>query len=90
MYTVESDDQALEQAAALPSEALPSFAELMTLLEIGPWGGKPYNMERAPEGNLRTHVFGPHREGLVMYLILEDQRRVVVLRVLWTGEDAPA
>ena len=34
MYSVESEHHALEQIAALPAEALPSYAELMTVLEI--------------------------------------------------------
>jgi hypothetical protein len=32
---------------------------------------------------MRTHAFGDHSTGLVIYLILEQQRRVIVLRVLW-------
>jgi hypothetical protein len=34
---------------------------------------------------MRTHVFGKHDQGLATYLILDDQRRVIVLRVLWMG-----
>jgi hypothetical protein len=34
---------------------------------------------------MRTHAFGKHDQGLVIHLILDDQRRVVVLRVLWAG-----
>jgi hypothetical protein len=34
---------------------------------------------------MRTHALGEHGQGLVIYVILDDQRRVVVLRVLWTG-----
>jgi hypothetical protein len=34
---------------------------------------------------MRSHAFGEHGEGLVIYVILDDQRRVVVLRVLWAG-----
>lgn len=82
MYSVESEDVALDQVAALPAEALPFYAELMTVLETAPWSGEAYNRQR-PDGNMRTHVFGKHGEGLVNYLILDDQRRVVVLRVLW-------
>lgn len=36
---------------------------------------------------MRTHPFGEHGDGLAIYLILEQQRLVVVLRVLWIGED---
>jgi hypothetical protein len=84
VYSVEWEQPAREQAEALPAGALPSYAELVTLLEIGPWSGEPYNSER-PDASIRTHVFGGHAEGLVIYLILDDQRRVVVLRVIWAG-----
>jgi len=39
VYSVESEQQALEQVAALPAEALAFYAELMTLLETTPWSG---------------------------------------------------
>lgn len=84
MYSVESEEQALEQVAALPAEALPYYAELMMVLETAPWSGEAYDRQR-PDANMRTHVFGKHDQGLVIYLILDDQRRVVVLRVLWAG-----
>ncbi|EOD60837.1 hypothetical protein H480_40595 [Amycolatopsis vancoresmycina DSM 44592] len=34
---------------------------------------------------MRNLAFGPHGEGLLTYLILEEQNRVDLLRVLWTG-----
>jgi len=37
VYSVESEQHALEQVAALPAEALPRYAELMTVLETAPW-----------------------------------------------------
>lgn len=82
MYTVETDDQSKQQIAALPSEALPAFAELRTLLEVSPWSGDPYHGQN-PDAALRTLSFGG--AGMVTYLILEDQRRVDVLIVLWAG-----
>jgi hypothetical protein len=84
VYSVESEPQALEQIAALPTEALPFYAELTALLETAPWSGEAYNMQR-PDANMRTHVFGKHDQGLATYLILDDQRRVIVLRVFWIG-----
>jgi hypothetical protein len=30
-------------------------------------------------------AFGKYDHGMVIYLILDDQRRVIVLRVLWAG-----
>ena len=83
MYSVESEQHALEQVAALPAEALPRYAELMTVLETAPWGGEAYDRQRP--GNMRTCLFGQHDQGMAIYLILDDQRRVVVLRVLWAG-----
>jgi hypothetical protein len=32
---------------------------------------------------MRTIRFGPHSAGTIVYLILEDQRRVDILVVLW-------
>lgn len=82
MYSVESYPDALEQVAVLPVDALSSYAEVMALLEVAPWSGEAYNRQR-PDANMRTHAFGKQGEGVVIYMVLEDQRRVVVLRVLW-------
>jgi hypothetical protein len=71
VYSVESEHHALQQVAALPAEALSYDAELMTVLEIAPWGGEAYDRQR-PDGNMRTYVFGKHDQGMVIYLILED------------------
>ena len=84
MYSVETEQDALKQVAALPADALASYAEIMALLEVAPWSGDAYNRER-PDANMRAHGFGEQGEGLVIYLILEDQRRVIVLRAIWVG-----
>ncbi|MGH3736507.1 MAG: hypothetical protein ACRDT6_12955 [Micromonosporaceae bacterium] len=84
MYSIEIEQEATGQLAALPAEALPSCAELVAMLELTPWSGVAYNQQR-PDAPMRTHAFGPQGEGLITYLILDDQRRVVVLRVLWAG-----
>jgi hypothetical protein len=68
MYSVESEQQALEQVAALPAEALIFYAELMTLLETAPWGGESYDRQR-PDANMRTHGFGKHDQGLVQHRV---------------------
>lgn len=82
MYSVETDPEAVEQLSALPAEALSSYAEVVTLLEVAPWSGDAYNRQR-PDANMRTHVFGKDGEGVVIYMVLEDQRRVIVLRILY-------
>ncbi len=82
MYTVETDGQAKHQVDALPAEALAAYAELRVVLETAPWSGRPYHRDN-PQGAVRARSFGTH--GMVVYLILEDQRRVDVLLVQWVG-----
>jgi hypothetical protein len=84
MYRVDTDALAEQQVEALPPSALPAFAELRTLLEVDPWAGNSIN-SRNPDAAVRNHVFGEHHEGVVTYLILDDQRRVDLLSVLWLG-----
>jgi hypothetical protein len=84
VYLVETDEQAQKQIDALPAHVLGHYAELRTLLEVGPWSGESVN-RRNPEAEVRFLLFGPSREGMVTYLILEDQRRVDVLQVVWIG-----
>ena len=84
MYELETDPEAVGDLQGLPASALVPYAEALALLEVTPWSGEAYNRQR-PDGNMRVVPFGPSREGLVVYLILEDQRRVAVLRVMWLG-----
>ncbi len=85
MYAVETDHDAIPDIAALPVVAFEPYAEVVALLELAPWSGAAYNRNH-PDAAMRTLVFGSAGEGLVVYLVLEDQRRVVVLRVLWIPE----
>lgn len=82
MYTVATDEQTNEQIAALPSAALAAFAEARTLLELHLWSPDSINGGN-PEGPVRVLAFG--YAGMIIYLILEDQRRVDLLEVLWAG-----
>lgn len=82
MYRVTTDQQSQSQIDALPPEALSPFAEARTMLEVAPWGGDPLN-DDTPDGPVRTLAFGPAHQGLLTYLILEHQRRVDLLDVLW-------
>lgn len=84
MYSVDTDEFVQEQIDALPSHALAAYAELRTLLEVGPWTGDSINQQK-PDAEVRTLTFGRHHEGMATYLILEDQRRVHVLDVVWVG-----
>jgi hypothetical protein len=81
-YRLDIDPVAQAQIRALPSAALVALAEVMSMLELTPWAGRPIN-EGNPDGNVRVLPFGT--AALITYLILEDQRRVDVLEVLWVG-----
>lgn len=82
MYEVTTDEQSRHQIDALPAEALASFAEARAALELAPWNGAPYHRNR-PESPMRALTFGPNGEGDIVYLVLEDRRRVDLLVVLW-------
>ncbi|GAA3604461.1 hypothetical protein GCM10022223_20120 [Kineosporia mesophila] len=82
MYAVELLPEMREQLEDLSVSAVASFTEVLVMLEVGPWSGDSLNRER-PENNMRSVAFGPERQGLVVYLILEDQRRVIPLSLTW-------
>jgi hypothetical protein len=67
-----------DQVQALPTAALLPFAETITVLEVAPWTGRPFN-RRHPGGAVRTLPFAA--AGLITYLILEGQRIVEILDV---------
>jgi hypothetical protein len=54
------------------------------MLELTPWNGEPYNASNL-DAAMRQLAFGPDGRGIVIYLVLEEQRRVDVLRVHWFG-----
>ncbi|MET8381509.1 hypothetical protein ABZV14_00725 [Streptosporangium canum] len=80
MYQITLDPLAEEQIAAIPVEALRPLAELLTLLEVAPWSGQPYNPAN-PKANMLTHAFG--ERGLATYVVLDEQREVYLIRVEW-------
>ena len=84
MYRVTTDEQSQPQIDALPADALAFFAEARVGLEVTPWSGDSLNAAN-PDAGVRTLTFGPTGQGLITYLILDDQRRVDILDVLWIG-----
>jgi hypothetical protein len=63
-----------------PDDALADYAQVLGVLELVPWNGAPLRDDN-PDCAVRTLPFG--RAGLVTYLILDDQRRVDVLNIVW-------
>ena len=82
MYRIVLDEETEAQIEALPYEALAPLAELLDVLSLTPWNGDPLN-DASPDAPLRSWAFG--RAGLLTYLILEDQQRVDLIRVVWVG-----
>lgn len=76
-------DEARAVAAALPLETKKILAELLGLLEIEPYTGDLY---RPPDSDLRTAVIADGRL-LVIWLVLDDQDQVEVVRIIWSGND---
>ena len=83
MYHVTIDEHTQQQLDALPVEGQQSWRELRATLEVAPWNGEPLYPDN-PKGML-TWQFGPHREGLAYYLVVEHDRQVAVLEVQWFG-----
>jgi hypothetical protein len=82
VYRIVTDAQTSEQISALPDEALEEFARVLAVLELVPWNGHPMH-ENNPDGPVRTMPLG--RIGMIAYLILEDQQRVDLVKILWAG-----
>ena len=82
MYTYDAVPDAVAQVDELPVAALAEYAELIAFLELTPSEGAPYREDK-PDGNMRIMPFGKRAEGMAVYVILEDERRVVVVSVTW-------
>jgi hypothetical protein len=56
-----------EQVAALPTEALVSYAEVLEVLQLTPWNGRPPHPAN-PDAPVRRWAFGPGQAGhIVLY-----------------------
>jgi hypothetical protein len=74
-------DEVRATVATLPVEALLPLQATWSFLELTPWAGPPWRALN-PDGAVRFVVFGDGH-GTIVYLILEDQRIVDVLEILW-------
>lgn len=79
--------ETLEQWHGWSRAAQRAFDELKTTLELNPQGGRPAQAAY-PDRPSRMMAFGPHKEGLAGYVVIdrEDRRVVVVVEVMWLGD----
>jgi hypothetical protein len=85
VYVVRSSDEVDEQVAHLPPDAAARFAELRTALELDPWSGDPY-VRANPQAPMRSRDFETTSgDGFVVYLVLERDRIVDLIQVVWYG-----
>ncbi len=82
MYRVIIDPEVVDQIDALPVAVLIEYARVHDVLEVAPWNGPSHNKD-SPDAGVRRWLFGPGGAGQVIYLVLERDREVHVLQVLW-------
>jgi hypothetical protein len=58
------------------------YASALDALAAAPWDGAPHNSSN-PGAEVRRWLFGPLGVGQVLYLVLEREREIHVLRVVW-------
>lgn len=83
MYHVVTDDEVNAQVAAMPDDLLAHYAQVLDLLELAPWSSEPYT-DAKPDGVMRRLPFGPPgRTAQAIFLILDRDLRVEIVRVVW-------
>jgi hypothetical protein len=83
MYDLTTDERSQPQIDALPAAGLVPFAEVRAALEVAPWSTGESLNDEYPEAPVRSVVFGTEGQGMLTYLVLEQQRRVDILDVTW-------
>lgn len=82
MYRVVTYPEASDQIDELPPHLLGDYARAVDAVAAAPWEGAPHNANN-PDAEVRRWLFGPLGVGQVLYLVLEREREVHVLRVVW-------
>lgn len=83
-YTIEVHPEAQAAIEALPPRGLHALVEVFALLELSPWTGPSVNPLANPDAPLRNLPFGA-ANGMVTYLVLEREREVHIVSLLWAG-----
>jgi hypothetical protein len=81
MASVKIPPEVAEALERVPIEALASYAELLTALELDRWFID--SRGDAPPGNMRTRAFGT--AGMLTYFVLEETREVVLVQLVWAS-----
>lgn len=81
-YRVERSPKVQAQLATMPRVAQLAFEDLCERLAVDPWDCEPVN-RRNPMGNLRQTVFGDRGQGMALLLIIDREKRVVVVDSVW-------
>ena len=58
MYRIVPDIAVSEQVAALSAEALVGYVEVLEVLQLTPWNGRPQHVAN-PDAPVRRWAFGP-------------------------------
>jgi hypothetical protein len=82
VYRVVTYPEASDQLAELPARLLLDYARTLDAVAAAPWDGASHNPAN-PDAEVRRRLFGPLGVGQVLYLVLEHEREVHVLRVVW-------
>lgn len=82
-YTIVLTGQAEEQVTTLPHDGLIAYMGAHVAIAVDPLAGMPAGND--DDGRMRTLTFGPDGQGIAVYLVMERDERVWVLKVLWVG-----
>jgi hypothetical protein len=82
VYRVLTYPEAADQIAALPAHLLGDYAHALDALAASPWDGAPHHPNN-PSAEVRRWLFGPLGVGQVLYLVLERELEIHILRVVW-------
>ncbi len=82
-YTIDVDPAAQAVIDVLPPDLLNTLVDVFAVLELEPWSAPSIAPETNPDGAVRTIGLG--RSAMLVYLVLDDEQRVDVLRIVWAG-----
>jgi hypothetical protein len=82
VYRVVIYPEAADQIAELPPHLLRDYALVIDAVRAAPWESASHNPQN-PGAEVRRRLFGPLGVGQILYLVLEREREVHVLYVVW-------